>query len=397
MAKPQLPIYMDNHATTRTDPRVVAAMLPYFSEHYGNAASRMHVFGQYAELAVKAARQQIAECIAAEPRELIFTSGATESNNLAIKGIAHQLAHRGRHLVTLTTEHRSVLDPLAHLEREGWKITRVPVQADGLVDLAAVDAALQPDTVLVSIMLANNEIGVLQPVKELCRLCHARGILFHTDATQAVGKIPVSVRDLEVDLLSFTAHKIYGPKGVGALFIRRQGSRVRLEPLMDGGGHEQGLRSGTLAVPLITGFAEACRLAFSELATESARLLHLRELLWQGLQKKIDHIRLNGAWQPRLPGNLNVSFNWVKGESLLLELKDIALSSGSACTSMDSEPSHVLRGLGLDDELADASLRFGLGRFNTAEEVDYVVQRVAEAVSRLRRLSSAASWDERYL
>jgi cysteine desulfurase len=391
MAMPQLPIYMDNHATTRTDPRVVAAMLPYFSEQYGNAASRMHVFGQYAEQAVKAARHQIAECIDAEPRELIFTSGATESNNLAIKGLAHHLSHRGRHLVTLTTEHRSVLDPMSHLEHDGWKVSRVPVQADGLVNLTAVEEALQPDTVLVSIMLANNEIGVLQPVKELCRMCHTRGILFHTDATQAVGKIPVSVRELEIDLLSFTAHKIYGPKGVGALFIRRQGSRVRLEPLLDGGGQEQGLRSGTLAVPLIVGFAEACRLAVSELAGESARLLHLREQLWQGLKEKIDNIRLNGAWEPRLPGNLNVSFNWVKGESLLLELRDIALSSGSACTSMESEPSHVLRGLGLDDELADASLRFGLGRYNTAEEVAYVVQRVADVVNRLRKLSSAAS------
>lgn len=391
MATPQLPIYMDNHATTRTDPRVVAAMLPYFSEQYGNAASRMHVFGQFAEQVVKTARQQIAECLAAEPRELIFTSGATESNNLAIKGVAHQLTERGKHLVTLTTEHRSVLDPLSHLEREGWRVTRVPVQPDGLVDLSKLKAALEPDTVLVSIMLANNEIGVIQPIRELCNICHERGILFHTDATQAVGKIPVSVRELGVDLLSFTAHKIYGPKGVGALFIRRQGSRVRLEPLIDGGGHEQGLRSGTLAVPLIAGFAEACRLALSEMPMESVRLVQLRERLWQGLQSKIQHIRLNGAWEPRLPGNLNISLDWVKGESLLLELKDIALSSGSACTSMDSEPSHVLRALGLDEEQADASLRFGLGRFNTLDEVDYAIDRVAEVVARLRQLSSAAS------
>lgn len=391
MATPQLPIYMDNHATTRTDPRVVAAMLPYFSEQYGNAASRMHVFGQFAEQVVKTSRQQIAECLAAEPRELIFTSGATESNNLAIKGVAHQLTERGKHLVTLTTEHRSVLDPLSHLEREGWRVTRVPVQPDGLVDLSKLKAALEPDTVLVSIMLANNEIGVVQPIRELCSICHERGILFHTDATQAVGKIPVSVRELGVDLLSFTAHKIYGPKGVGALFIRRQGSRVRLEPLIDGGGHEQGLRSGTLAVPLIAGFAEACRLALSEMPMESVRLVQLRERLWQGLQSKIQHIRLNGAWEPRLPGNLNISLDWVKGESLLLELKDIALSSGSACTSMDSEPSHVLRALGLDEEQADASLRFGLGRFNTLDEVDYAIDRVAEVVARLRQLSSAAS------
>lgn len=391
MAKPHLPIYMDNHATTRTDPRVVEVMLPYFSEHYGNAASRMHVFGQYAEQIVKTAREQIAGCIGAEPRELIFTSGATESNNLAIKGVAHQLADRGTHLVTLTTEHRSVLDTCAHLERDGWRVTRVAVQLDGLVDLAAVEAALQPDTVLVSIMLANNEIGVIQPIRELCSICHERGILFHTDATQAVGKIPVNVRELEIDLLSFTAHKLYGPKGVGALFIRRQGSRVRLEPLIDGGGHEQGLRSGTLAVPLIVGFAEACRLAASEMPAESVRLLQLRERLWQGLKSKTDYIRLNGAWEPRLPGNLNVSLDWVKGESLLLELKDIALSSGSACTSMDSEPSHVLRAVGLDEEQADASLRFGLGRFNTSDQVDYAIDRVAEVVARLRQLSSAAS------
>ncbi|MFT3880810.1 MAG: IscS subfamily cysteine desulfurase [Gemmatales bacterium] len=386
----QLPIYMDNHATTRTDPRVVAAMLPYFTEQFGNAASKMHGFGLEAEQAVKSARVTIAQCIEAEPRELIFTSGATESNNLALKGVARFHQQRGKHLITLTTEHKSVLDTCAHLERDGWQVTYVPVQKNGIVDLKVIEAAFRPDTILVSVMLANNEIGVIQPIKEIAALCKARGVVIHIDATQAVGKVPVSVRDLDVDLMSFTAHKLYGPKGIGALFVKRQGSRVRLDPLQDGGGHEQGLRSGTLPVPLIVGFAEACRLAIDEMPTELARLLQLRERLWKNLQSTINNITLNGDYDRRLSGNLNVSFAWVKGESLLLELKEIALSSGSACTSMDSEPSHVLRALGLDDDAADASLRFGLGRFNTMEEVDYVAGRVAEAVTKLRKLSSAA-------
>lgn len=387
----KLPIYLDNHATTRTDPRVVAAMLPYFTEQYGNAASKMHLFGQAAEQAVKSARAEVARCIDAEPREIIFTSGATESNNLAIQGVAHHYAARGKHLVTLATEHKSVIDTCLALERAGWQVTWLPVQPTGLVDLEQLRATLRQDTVLVSMMLANNEIGVVQPVKEAAALCHQQGILFHTDATQAVGKIPVSVRALEVDLLSFTAHKLYGPKGIGALFVRRQGSRARLEPLQFGGGHEQGLRSGTLPVPLIMGFAEACRLAVEEMPSEAPRLLHLRERLWKGLQARLDHLTLNGVWSPRLPGNLNVSFAWVKGESLLLELKNIALSSGSACTTMDSEPSHVLRALGLDDDQADASLRFGIGQFNTEAEIDYVVEQVAIAVTTLRKLSSAAT------
>lgn len=387
----QLPIYMDNHATTRTDPRVVAAMLPFFTEQFGNAASKMHQFGMDAEQAVKLARATIAQCIEAEPRELIFTSGATESNNLALKGVARFHQHRGRHLITLTTEHKSVLDTCTHLERDGWQVSYVPVQSNGIVDLKVLEAAIRPDTILVSVMLANNEIGVIQPIKEIAALCKARGVVIHTDATQAVGKIPVNVRDLDVDLMSFTAHKLYGPKGVGALFVKRQGSRVRLDPIQDGGGHEQGLRSGTLPVPLIVGFAEACRIAIEEMPAESARLLEFRERLWKSLQSTISDITLNGDYDRRLPGNLNVSFAWVKGESLLLELKDIALSSGSACTSMDSEPSHVLRALGLDDDAADASLRFGLGRFNTMEEVDYVAKQVAVAVTKLRRLSSAAN------
>ena len=391
MTTPALPIYLDNHATTRTDPRVVQAMLPYFTEQFGNAASKMHVFGQAAEQAVKEARATIAAALGAEPREIIFTSGATESNNLALKGAVRQLLPRGKHLVTLRTEHKSVLETCAHLERDGWSVTWLDVQRDGIVNLNALSQALREDTVLVSIMLANNEIGVLQPVRDIARLCHERNILVHTDATQAVGKIPVSVRDLDIDLMSFTAHKLYGPKGVGALFVRRAGSRVRLEPLIDGGGHESGLRSGTLPVPLIVGFAKAVRLAIDEMPTEAPRLLALRTRLWDGLRTSIPHVTLNGDWDRRLPGNLNVSFDWVKGESLLLELRDIAVSSGSACTTTDSEPSHVLRALGYDDEHADASLRFGIGRFNTSEEIDYTVQRVGEAVGKLRKLSSAST------
>jgi cysteine desulfurase len=384
-----LPIYLDNHATTRTDPRVVEAMLPYFTEVYGNPASKMHRFGQQAEAAVKVARQQVAAIINAEPREIIFTSGATESNNLAIKGVAEYYASKGKHIVTLATEHKAVLDTCAHLERRGWQVTYVPVEPDGLINLEKLKSALREDTILVSVMLANNEIGVIQPLRQVIELCHARGFPVHTDATQAVGKIPVDVRELEVDLLSFTAHKLYGPKGIGALFVRKVGGRVRLEPQQDGGGHEQGLRSGTLPVPLIRGFAEACRLASVEMPTEAARLLELRTRLWEGLQR-IPHHRLNGAWEPRLPGNLNVSFQWIKGESLLLALPEIALSSGSACTTLDSEPSHVLRALGLEDDLADASLRFGLGRFTTQDEIDYVIEKVTNAVHHLRSLSSAA-------
>jgi cysteine desulfurase len=386
---PPLPIYMDNHATTRTDPRVVAAMLPYYTEQFGNPASKMHGFGHAAEQAVKEARATIATFLGAEPREIVFTSGATESNNLALKGVARAYAAKGKHLVTVKTEHKSVLDTLSHLERDDWQVTYLPVKPNGLIDLELLQQSLRPDTVLVSVMLANNEIGVLQPVADIARLCRARGILVHTDATQAVGKVPVNVRDLDVDLLSLSAHKFYGPKGIGALFVRRAGSRVRLEPLIDGGGHEYGLRSGTLAVPLIIGLAEACRLAAAELPTEAERLKRLRDQLWSGLQAHVPDMFLNGDLKQRLPGNLNVSFAHVKGESLLLELKEIALSSGSACTSTDSEPSHVLRALGRDDELADASLRFGLGRFNTEDEVDYVIHRVAAAVKQLRSLSSA--------
>jgi cysteine desulfurase len=384
-----LPIYLDNHATTRTDPRVVQAMLPYFTEQFGNAASKMHVFGQKAEEAVKSARATIANILHAEPREIIFTSGATESNNLALKGVAREYATRGKHLVTLTTEHKAVLDTCAHLQRDGWEVTYVPVETTGLVSLSKLEAALRPDTVLVSVMLANNEIGVIQPLREIVKLAHARNIFVHTDATQAVGKIPVDVRELEVDLLSFTAHKLYGPKGIGALFVRKQGGRVRLVPLQDGGGHEQGLRSGTLPVPLIMGFAKACELALAEKPSEAIRLATLRDRLWAGLQAGVPGIQLNGTLEHRLPGNLNITLPGIKGESLLLELRDIALSSGSACTTMDSEPSHVLRALGLDDDHADASLRFGLGRFTTAEEIEYTITRVAEAVRELRGMLQA--------
>jgi cysteine desulfurase len=398
-----LPIYMDNHATTRTDPRVVAAMVPYFTECYGNPASKTHSFGQAAEAAVKQARQEVAAIIGAVTREVIFTSGATESNNLAIKGIARAYQHKGKHIVTLQTEHKSVLDVCAHLQRDGFQITYLPVQSNGLVDLETFERALRPDTILVSVLLANNEIGVIQPIAEAAKICHQRGVFMHTDATQAVGKIPVDVHQLDVDLLSFTAHKLYGPKGCGALYIRRSSTsppsplpqaqrgaaRIRLDPLIDGGGHELGLRSGTLATPVIIGFATACQLAAKEMSAERVRLRQLRDRLWTGLQTHVTDIVLNGDWEQRLPGNLNVSFAGVKGESLLLDLREIALSSGSACTTTDSEPSHVLRALGRDDDLADASLRFGLGRFNTAAEVDYVVKRVAEAVAKLRKLSSS--------
>jgi cysteine desulfurase len=383
---PRLPIYMDNHATTRTDPRVVAAMLPFFTERYGNSASRMHVFGHDAEVAVKEARAAVAAIIGAAPREIIFTSGATESNNLALKGAARGSAKERKHLVTVATEHKSVLDTCAHLQREGWEVTLLPIQPDGLLDLQVLSSALRPDTFLVSVMLANNEIGVLQPVEEIARLCHERGILVHTDATQAVGKVAVDVRILDVDLLSFTAHKVYGPKGCGALFIRKEGRRIRLDPLIDGGGHEQGLRSGTLPTPLVVGFGTACKIAQEEMVGEAKRLIGLRTRLWEGLRASIPDIYLNGDWEHRLPGNLNVSFAGVKGEALLLEMKEVALSSGSACTSADSEPSHVLRALGRDDDLADGSLRFGLGRFNTLEEVEYVIERTAQAAAKLRKL-----------
>jgi cysteine desulfurase len=383
----QLPIYMDNHSTTRVDPRVVEAMLPYFGEHYGNAASRNHVFGWKAEEAVEKARAQVAALIGADAKDVIFTSGATESNNLAIKGAAGMLRRQGNHIVTVQTEHHAVLDPCRRLQRDGFEVTFLPVDGLGRVAPEQIAAAITEKTILVSVMLANNEIGVLQPLAEIGRICKERRVLLHSDATQAVGKVPVDVEALQVDLLSCSAHKLYGPKGIGALYLRRRQPVVRLEPLFDGGGHERGMRSGTLPVPLIVGFGAACELAHNEMASEAVRVRALRDRLQAGLTSRLEHVLLNGDSVNRLPGNLNLSFGGVHGEALLMALKTIAVSSGSACTSASVEPSYVLRALGVSDELAHSSLRFGLGRFNTEEEVDYVIEEVARQVTRLRSLS----------
>jgi cysteine desulfurase len=394
----ELPVYMDNHATTRVDPRVVAAMLPFFTERYGNAGSTSHAFGWEARGAVDRARETIAGAIGAQPREIVFTSGATESNNLAIRGVAERARRRGNHLLSVATEHKAMLDPLAHLAQRGFEVTRLPIEPAGspragLITAEQVAAAIRPDTALVSVMLANNEIGVIQPIAEIGAVCRRLGVPLHCDATQGVGKIPVDVEQLQVDLLSFSAHKIYGPKGIGALYVRRKPA-VRLEPQIFGGAQEHGLRSGTLNVPGIVGFAAAIELATAELPTEGPRLAALRSRLYTGLCAELNDVSLNGpalgspGW--RLPGNLNMSFAYVDGEALLLSMRDLAVSSGSACTSANPEPSHVLRALGLDDDLVRASLRFGLGRFNTAEEVDFAIATVAESVRRLRQLSSLA-------
>ncbi len=382
----KLPIYMDYHATTPVDPRVVEAMSPYFSENFGNAASRNHAFGWRAEEAVGSARSQIAELIGAVPREIVFTSGATESDNLAIKGVAEMHAERGNHIIICATEHRAVLDTCRRLEKQGYRISYLPVQPDGLMDLETVRRALSDKTILISIMYANNEIGVIQPIADIGQLARDHGVLFHVDAAQAVGKIPLDVERDQIDLMSFTAHKIYGPKGIGALYVRRK-PRLRLSPQMDGGGHERGMRSGTLNVPGIVGFGRACELCQAEMNEEAARLRSLRDKLKDGILNRIADVSINGSLEHRLPHNLNVSFAHVDGESLLMGLNDIAVSSGSACTTDLPEPSHVLQALGVKNELAHSSLRFGLGRFNTEEEVDYAIDRVAEVVSRLRELS----------
>jgi cysteine desulfurase len=379
----RLPIYMDNQATTRTDPRVVEAMLPYFTECFGNAAS-IHVFGQEALEAVDRARAQIASLIHAEPKEIIFTSGATESNNLALKGAASMYRRQGNHLVTTQVEHRAVLDPCRRLEREGFRVTYVPVDRFGRIAAAQVADAITPETILVSVMLANNEVGTLQPVAEIGALCRQRKVLLHTDATQAVGKIPVDVEALQVDLLSLSAHKMYGPKGVGALYVRR---RVRLEPILDGGGHERGMRSGTLPVPSIVGFGKACEVCAGEIIEEADRCCRMRQRLHEGFLENLDDCTLNGHPEQRLAGNLNLSFAHVQGEALLMALKNLAVSSGSACTSASVEPSYVLRAMGVPDELAHASIRFGLGRFNTMEEVDYAIEEITRVVQRLRAMS----------
>jgi cysteine desulfurase len=380
-------IYLDNNATTRTDPRVVEEMLPYFTVHYGNAASRNHAFGWEAEAAVDRAREQVAQLIAAAPRDIVFTSGATESNNLALKGAAAMYRHQGRHLVTVVTEHHAVLDPARRLEREGFRVTFLPVDRHGRVAVEQVAEAITPETILVSIMAANNEIGTLQPIRDIGRLCKERGVLFHTDAAQAAGKVPLDVEDMGIDLLSLSAHKMYGPKGTGALYIRRRDPRVRLEPMMDGGGHERGLRSGTLPVPLLVGFGRACELCRLEMDSEARRLTGLRERLRESIQEGLDGVVLNGHPTERLPGNLNLSFAFVEGEALMMALRNLAVSSGSACTSASLEPSYVLRALGLSDELARGSLRFGLGRFTTEAEVDEAAGDVVRAVRYLRSLS----------
>jgi cysteine desulfurase len=381
------PIYLDNNATTRCDPRVVEAMLPFFSEYYGNAASRNHAFGWLAEEAVDTARDQVASLIGATGKEIIFTSGATESNNLAIKGVAAMYARKGKHIITQVTEHKAVIDPCKRLERDGYQVTFLPVDKYGRVSLEQVAQAITDQTILVSIMAANNEIGTLQPIAEIGKLCKQKGVLFHTDAVQAAGKVPVDVEEMGIDLLSISAHKIYGPKGVGALYVRRKNPRVRLDPQIDGGGHERGMRSGTLAVQNIVGLGVACELCRKELPEESKRLLRLRQKLHQGITSQLDEVELNGHSTERLPGNLNLSFAYVEGEGLMMGMKDIAVSSGSACTSASLEPSYVLKALGVGDDLAHSSIRFGLGRFTTEEEIDYTIDHVVKAARKLREMS----------
>jgi cysteine desulfurase len=383
-------VYLDNHATTRTDPRVVEAMLPYFTEHYGNAASVSHRFGWDAEEAVERARELVAHSIGAESREIVFTSGATESNNLAIKGLAQSARRKGNHLVTAASEHKAVLDPIKRLAQEGWEVTVIDCDDQGRVSAEAIAEALTDHTVLVSVMAANNEVGTINPIGEIGRLCHQRGIVFHTDAAQAVGKIPLDVRHDAVDLLSISAHKFYGPKGIGALYLRRRDPQVRLQPLLDGGGHERGFRSGTLAVPLVVGMGAAIELATTRLAEEASRLLVLRERLHEAIAERVPGIRLNGHPTDRLAGNLNLSFADVDGEALMMAMRDVAVSSGSACSAANPEPSHVLRAMGLSEDMARSSLRFGLGRFTTEDEIDFAAEAVVSAVERLR--SQGVAW-----
>ncbi|HET9553159.1 MAG TPA: IscS subfamily cysteine desulfurase [Anaeromyxobacteraceae bacterium] len=382
----KIPIYMDYHATTPLDPRVLDAMLPYFKEEFGNAASKSHSFGWHAEEAVEAAREQVAKLIGASAKEIVWTSGATESDNLAIKGAARFNVAKGKHLVTVATEHKAVLDSVHALERDGFEVTILGVGKDGLVTPEAVKAALRPDTVLVSVMHANNETGVVQPIEAIGAVTRAAGVLFHCDAVQGVGKIPFDVEQANVDLASLSAHKMYGPKGVGALYVRRK-PRVRLTTQMDGGGHERGFRSGTLNVPGIVGFGKAAELALAEREAEAARVLSLRERLRQGLEAQLDLVFVNGSLEHRLPGNLNMSFAYVEGEAMMMAIKDVAVSSGSACTSASLEPSYVLRAMGVGDDLAHSSIRFGLGRFNTEAEVDHVIRLVVEKVKKLREMS----------
>ncbi len=384
----KLPIFLDNHSTTPMDPRVLEAMLPYFVEKFGNAASRNHAFGWEAEEAVENARKQIAKLIHADSKEIVFTSGATESDNLALKGVIEMYHEKGNHIITSSTEHRAVLDTAKALEAKGKAtVTYLPVDKHGMVNPEDVRKAITDKTVLISIMLANNEIGTINPVKEIGKLAKEKSILFHCDATQGVGKIPVNVQEMGIDLMSFSAHKIYGPKGIGALYVRKKAPRVRIASQMDGGGHERGMRSGTLAVPLIVGFGKACELCEQEMDAEGRKLAAMRDRLQTGIMKALEETYLNGHPTQRLPHNLNISFAYVEGESLLMGLKEIALSSGSACTSATLEPSYVLRALGVGSDLAHSSIRFGLGRFNTNEQVDYTIKRMIEIVTKLREMS----------
>ncbi len=383
----KLPIYFDNHATTQVDPRVVQAMLPYFTEKFGNAASRNHPFGWAGEEAVENARAQVASLIGATPKEIIFTSGATESDNLMIKGVAEMYREKGNHIITQAIEHKAVLDTCKRLEKDGFEVTYLPVGKDGRVNPEDVRKAITPKTILITVMYANNEIGVINPIQEIGKIAKEHGIFFASDGVQAVGKIPVDVQKDNIDLLAISAHKIYGPKGVGALYVRRRNPRVQLAAIIDGGGHERGMRSGTLNVPGIVGLGTACEIAQQEMAQESVRLAKLRDRLKAGLEAKLDEVFINGSLEHRLPNNLNMSFAYVEGESLLMGINDIAVSSGSACTSATLEPSYVLKALGVGEDLAHTSIRFGLGRFNTEEEVDYVTDKMVTVVKKLRELS----------
>ncbi|HQS52642.1 MAG TPA: IscS subfamily cysteine desulfurase [Daejeonella sp.] len=383
----KLPIYLDNNATTPMDPRVLEAMIPYFTEHFGNAASRNHPFGWEAEEAVDYAREQVAKLIGADPKEIIFTSGATEGDNLGIKGVYEMYASKGNHIITCTTEHKAVLDTCKHIERTGGEVTCLEVKADGLIDLKELEAAIKPTTILIAIMYANNEIGVIQPIREISAIARKHGVLFFTDATQAVGKIPVDVNKDGIDIMAFTGHKMYGPKGIGALYVRRKNPRVKVTAQMDGGGHERGMRSGTLNVPGIVGFGKACELARLEMDEDAARLSKLRDKLENALMQ-LEEAYVNGNREHRLPHVTNISFKYVEGEGLLMGFnKNIALSSGSACTSASLEPSYVLKALGLGDDLAHSSLRFGLGRFTTEEQIDYTIKSVSDTVLKLRDMS----------
>ncbi|HUM45400.1 MAG TPA: IscS subfamily cysteine desulfurase [Chitinophagales bacterium] len=383
----KLPIYLDNSATTPVDPRVLDQMIPYFTEKFGNAASRSHPFGWTGEEAVDYAREQVAKLINADPKEIIFTSGATESNNLALKGVFEMYASKGNHIITVTTEHKAILDACKHLEKTGGSVTYIPVNDKGEIDLAALEAAITPKTILISVMYANNEIGVMHPVREIAAIAKKHGVLFHSDATQAAGKVPIDVMADGIHLVSFTAHKMYGPKGVGALYVRRKNPRVKVTAQMDGGGHERAMRSGTMNVPGIVGFGAACEISMKEMESESTRLSKLRDKLENALLK-LEEAYVNGNPAHRLPHITNISFKYVEGEGLMMAFnKDIAVSSGSACTSASLEPSYVLKALGLGDDLAHSSIRFSLGRFTTEEQVDYTIQRLTDAVNKLRELS----------